>query len=178
MIELISLVIVFGPIYVWWYFAHGRKLKADEAARKRFSGLTPLYHWPSRGRQRVPVVGESYYRSNIAKIAKNTGGEHANRLCEALLVPDNNNPHDANAVAVVIDGLQVGYLSREHASTFRTELTKAAGQLCISECTTVINWGGLGRDNVRLDYSVRLDVFALDPDGRPRKKRKAAEEIA
>jgi sRNA-binding protein len=42
----------------------------------------------------------------------------------ADLVPEANNPHDANAVRVDIDGLTVGYLDREDAVAFRKQLRR------------------------------------------------------
>jgi hypothetical protein len=63
-----------------------------------------------------PIVGESYCRDALLRIAARRGGVPVH--CNADLVFEPTNPYDPNAVAVLIDGLKVGYLSREHAAEY------------------------------------------------------------
>ena len=50
------------------------------------------------------------------------GRERVRKEIRAVLVPEDDNPYDPNAVAVWIDGLQVGHLSRESAQRYRPGL--------------------------------------------------------
>jgi hypothetical protein len=40
----------------------------------------------------------------------------------AMLVPEPDNPHDSNAVQVIIENRLVGYLARQHAIEYRQHL--------------------------------------------------------
>jgi hypothetical protein len=62
------------------------------------------------------IVGESYCRDALLRIAARRGGVPVH--CNADLVFEPDNPYDPNAVAVVIDGLKVGHLSRQHAAEY------------------------------------------------------------
>ena len=67
----------------------------------------------------VEVVGESYNRDAIAAV---TGGRHADGVTLrvwAVLDARDDNPHDPNAIAVLVHGRHTGYLSREDARRFR-----------------------------------------------------------
>lgn len=65
------------------------------------------------------VVGESHYQPALSRIAggKQPDGHHM--PVTARLVPEDDNPHDPEAVAVFIHGACVGYLSRRDARAFR-----------------------------------------------------------
>jgi hypothetical protein len=75
------------------------------------------------GGEDLEVVGESFYQSNLWHLAGARQGEQRVRkdIC-AVLVAEDDNPYDANAVAVWIDGLKVGHLSRENALRYRAGL--------------------------------------------------------
>ena len=65
------------------------------------------------GREDLEVVGEASYQDNLWRIV---GGRYSpdGRVREevyAVLAAEPDNPYDANAVAVWIQGLKVGYLS-------------------------------------------------------------------
>jgi hypothetical protein len=75
------------------------------------------------GGEDLEMVGESFYQSNLWHLAgARPGEERVREDIYAVLVAEDNNPYDANAVAVWIDGLQVGYLSRENAQRYRPGL--------------------------------------------------------
>lgn len=74
----------------------------------------------------VEVVGESFHADAFAKLArrhKPTDLE-SEAFGDALLTLEPNNPHDPHAVSVSIEGLQVGYLSREVARDFRAAIKR------------------------------------------------------
>jgi hypothetical protein len=60
------------------------------------------------GRVEVQVVGETYHADAIRKAEQSTGREPI-----AKLIPQPDNPHDRNAVAVYVNDFHVGYLSRQ-----------------------------------------------------------------
>lgn len=64
------------------------------------------------GEDDLRVAGTSHYQENLWRLAgKKSGGERAQRAVTALLVAEDANSYDRNAIAVWIDGLQVGHLS-------------------------------------------------------------------
>ena len=75
------------------------------------------------GYEDLEVVGESHYQDNLRRL---TGyrppDERVRQEIHAVLVAEDDNPHDPGAVAVWIDGLQVGHLSRENARRYRPGL--------------------------------------------------------
>ena len=68
----------------------------------------------------IEVVGESHYQQALAAIVNKP--RFAQKTCHAVLVLEDDNRHDANAVRVDIDGRKVGYLSRAGALAFRETL--------------------------------------------------------
>jgi hypothetical protein len=81
------------------------------------------------GQDDLEVVGEASYQDNLWRIV---GGRHSpdGRVREdlyAVLAAEPDNPYDANAVAVWIQGLKVGYLSHEDALRDRPGLLALEG---------------------------------------------------
>ena len=98
------------------------------------------------------VVGESHYQDNLEKIAGPKAHGGVRRCCTADLVPEDDNPYDMQAVAVHIDGLKVGYLSRTNAPMYRRIAYHNDKIIC--EALIVGGWkrtaGDLGQYSVRL----------------------------
>jgi hypothetical protein len=65
------------------------------------------------------VVGESQYQVNLSKLTGGRTRDGAEKLATAVLIFENDNSHDGNAVRVEIEGLVVGYLPREAARAWR-----------------------------------------------------------
>jgi hypothetical protein len=61
----------------------------------------------------VRVVGTSHYQDALAELSGRQADEEIRVEKIAVFVPEPDNPHDPNAVAVHIDGRLVGYLSRD-----------------------------------------------------------------
>jgi hypothetical protein len=82
--------------------------------------------------EQVEVVGETYNVAGIKKVFRELGlpiptaGIEVNEA-ECVLIPEPWNPHDVNAVAVAIDGNQVGHLPAELAQQYARPLGKIAG---------------------------------------------------
>jgi hypothetical protein len=115
------------------------------------------------GYEDLEVVGESRRQDNLWRLL---GGQHKPEVrvrmdVYAMLLAEDGNPYDANAISVWIDGLMVGYLPRDEARKLR------AGLLALQEregkpiaLEGVIVGGG-----IREDGPGRLGVFLhYDPE--------------
>ncbi len=69
----------------------------------------------------LEVVGESFYADHLEGLAE-AGLAGAGPTLVAWLSPEPDNPHDSNAVAVKINGGQVGHLSRDNAKKWQPAL--------------------------------------------------------
>ena len=104
----------------------------------RGTGVARARSWdqlPTRMRDDMPphvleggasleVVGESFYQENLWRLAggRRNPEERVRVPVLAVLVPEADNPYDPNSVAVWVNGLQVGYLSRDNARRYRPGL--------------------------------------------------------
>lgn len=113
---------------------------------------------PTLGEYLVDVVGESHYQRNLSTIcgARKRSGEYLERW--AKLVLDNQNQYDANAVAVEINGLKVGHLSRANAVSFRRYLESAGAPAGPYLCPCVIVGGWKRSANDVGSYGVVIDI--------------------
>lgn len=69
----------------------------------------------------LDVVGESHYQENLRQVVGST--ETKIRFpTVAVLCPEADNHYDPNAISVWVDGLEVGYVSREDALRYRPGL--------------------------------------------------------
>lgn len=89
-----------------------------------------------RGHELVNVAGESHYQDALRRIA---GAGEVRHQAEAHLIPEPENPHDANAVRIEIGGRKVGYLPRVLAGAYAGGLAAivARGRLPSCEATIV-----------------------------------------
>jgi hypothetical protein len=112
----------------------------------------------------VQVVGASRYRKSFRRLQQRhrLDGIDAEYRCEAVLGLEDENPYDDQCVAVTIEGLKVGYLSRPMARVFRAELHRGGiaeyRQFAVNAC---IHWGG--DDEI---FSVKLDIWWANADER------------
>lgn len=80
------------------------------------------------GRFKFDIVGESYSQPELGHLAGPKTELGVKLRCIALLLPEDENPHDRNAVKVGIVELEqnrtlaVGYLRRNDAAQFRREI--------------------------------------------------------
>ena len=65
------------------------------------------------GDELVRVVGTSHYQDALITLTGREGDEEVRIEKIAVFVPEPDNPHDPNAIALHIDGQLVGYLSRD-----------------------------------------------------------------
>ena len=86
----------------------------------------------------LPIVGESFHAATLRvmvaectrillKVERQITDSEADRMLRervAWLVPEPQNPHDRNAVAVWINGGEVGHMGRRHAEVWQPELLR------------------------------------------------------
>src|SRR5258706_16455711 len=107
----------------------------------------------------LAIVGESHYQDALERICSPRTDESQDRLVEAHLVQENNNPYDSKAVRVDVNDLTVGYLSRAHARQYREQLRQLGYASANAFCRARIR-GGWDRGERGIGYyGVFLDVF-------------------
>lgn len=106
------------------------------------------------------VVGESHYQAALARICGGITEDGAHHRCQAVLIPEPDNPNDRNAVRVEIDGATVGYLNRQQAKAYQKELRRQrlSGRTLTVEAVIQGGWDRGGGD--RGMFGVRLDMPA------------------
>lgn len=117
------------------------------------------YVWPELGEFEVDVVGESHHQRELQEIAQQ---REAGKPLTALLIPEDDNPADKNAVLVTILGRKVGYLAREDAPIFRRRLKKKADGTAMSVCGAVLTGGHELPNGTRASIGVMLDLAPLE----------------
>jgi hypothetical protein len=114
---------------------------------KRASSLAPGRGWV------VPVVGESHYQDVLQMLYRKNGGSGHDIKVSAVLVPEDDNAFDINAVRIDIESRGVGYLPRELALQYRAALGESAGQ-----CIAKILGGFELDDGSSASYGVMLNL--------------------
>lgn len=88
----------------------------------------------------LEIVGEAYRETQIsAALGRQMKlDEEIEETLEALLVPEPDNPHDANAISVRVRGQVVGYLSREAATLYRPIIHRITASGLVATTTSRI----------------------------------------
>lgn len=109
------------------------------------------------------VVGESHYRDAIEAVTGGPVVEGIRMITWATLVAEHDNPYDAHAVGVFIDGRKVGHLAREDAAAFwpLVERIQTAGRVAYCRADIYGGWNTSRSD--RGDY--RVTLYASGPEG-------------
>jgi len=132
-----------------------RRKKKELFGKKHRSKATIYLEGP--GTYSMPVVGESHYQNNLGTICGKRKSREENKIVKAVLVPENDNPHDNLAVRIDIQGKTVGYLNREYAREYRLRLAQAGFHDIVATCSANIR-GGWKRGNDIGRYGVWLDL--------------------
>ncbi|SIT86022.1 hypothetical protein SAMN05421665_2201 [Yoonia rosea] len=122
--------------------------------KKEFTASFTLAH--TRGFQQK-VVGEASYQNAISNIVGGKSERSAKYECIAVLVPDDVNPYDANAVEVRINGLLVGYLPKTDATKYRDELKALDPSLPIAAARAKIVGGWIDEESEG-HFGVKLNL--------------------
>lgn len=113
--------------------------------------------WPGTGEFAYPVVGLSHYDGRLSVLAANPMGDFAHVMYIASLVPEADNPHDVNAIAVVVRGKKIGHLSADIAPLYRAALNRHGLGLSVVNCQCAIT-GGLRTAERHYSYVLELDI--------------------
>lgn len=156
--NLMHWLIVGALAYVFWRFV--KSSGRDKASQRQHT--SPVITWPALGDYDFEVVGESFHQPALKTIAGHHGDNAASLETTAVLMTDDNNPHDNKAVKVLINGQQVGHLSRDDARKYRRRLTAKKQGLVAAQCGALVMGGFIGKDGQRAYYGVRLDMKPFD----------------
>lgn len=113
---------------------------------------------PGPGLFAIDVVGESQYQRAIEIAAGGRTEDGSNAIVEAILVLEDSNPYDDQAVQVRIGGRVVGYLSRENARNYRRELAAIGHPKITTRCQAKIVGGWDRGPDDRGHFGVKLDL--------------------
>ncbi len=113
--------------------------------------------------EQVEVAGETFYPKGIRSVFREYGipitsrGNTVDRV-ECILIPEPWNPHDVNAVAVIVSIHQVGHLPAELAKDYSPRLRRLGADATLAT--------GMARIWAKLDSGVvRARVTLLIPQG-------------
>lgn len=105
----------------------------------------------------IEVVGESHYMAAFAAICGPATEDGVTMVVDAQLVPEDGNPFDPYAVAVVIDRLKVGHLPRDAAREYRA---RVGGRSLACQALITGGWdrgdGDVGNYGVRLRLAEKI----------------------
>lgn len=99
------------------------------------------------------VVGESKHQDALSRSYRRHRGRERHPKVIAELAPEQDNPHDENAVMVLIDRQKVGYLRREKAAEYRAVLGNKTGT-----CSAKIVGGFELEDGTCAHFGVKLNM--------------------
>jgi hypothetical protein len=111
------------------------------------------------------VVGESHYQRHLRKLVGPRSAEGVRAKFIAFLVPEPDNQFDENAVMVLIDGDQVGYLMAENAIDFLSGMEEIERPGHVAAVDAVVSGGFQKKNGSWAHYGVWLDItlpFDLD----------------
>jgi hypothetical protein len=113
---------------------------------------------PGLGAFALEAVGESHYQEALEHIVGIRGPDGVDKMVDATLVYEDNNPYDSQAIRVDIAGVTIGYLSRAHAREYRRQMANAGHVGITAVCAANIRGGWDRGDSDQGSFGVRLDV--------------------
>ena len=134
--------------------------QSNIAATQPTRRVVDLVRWKGNGRFDVEVVGESHYQRNLTQICGKRKEHGENRIVDATIWLEDNNPYDDKAVRVTIGNLNVGHLNRMAAPVYRLRLIRDGHPLGVGMCKAKIK-GGWKRGKDVGSYGVWLDLPRL-----------------
>src|SRR6185437_12901080 len=139
--------------------------------RLDFSGRNTLLDYPyikGDGLFTYHVFGASHYQQQLERIAGGRREAAVYFRVNAVLSSEPDNPYDANAIQIRINGEKVGYIRREDNVSLRASLN-AVGITGDVQCRAEIAGGwNRGEGNVG-DFGLKLDVTLPVDAHHPRK---------
>ncbi len=145
------LLIVVMAVIVYSIIRKNRKTSTSEV-------LPYIARLGGTGRYEFDIVGESKYQDALERICGGRTEDGANDLVDATLYQEDSNPHDSQAVRVDIEGLTVGYLSRDDAHAYRKQLDALGQGPLVAVCKAKIVGGWQRGKSDRGHFGVKLDL--------------------
>lgn len=127
-------------------------------SRARRRGVDEPVHLPGPGTYEFDIVGEASYQGALEQLCGGRTEESAEHFAQAVLLLEDSNPHDNQAVRVDIQGHTVGYLSRKDARSYRAQLRKLGHRRIACWCNAKIVGGWERSRNDRGHFGVKLDL--------------------
>jgi hypothetical protein len=106
----------------------------------------------------VDIVGEASYQHALEKICAGRTEDGHEKVVTARLIHEDSNPYDNKAIRADIQGMTVGYLSRENARRYRKELKEAGYVGLTAECWAMIVGGWDRGAGDKGYFGVKLDL--------------------
>jgi len=119
---------------------------------------------PSRielfGHRDLPLAGTSHRQQVLSRIAGDALRQREHVAFTALIVPEPENPHDPNAIAVVAEGHgPVGYFARRDALRYKAMAEELIRRDAIGVCEAFLTGGWDDQATI----GVRLEIE--EPEG-------------
>lgn len=105
----------------------------------------------------LEVVGEASYQPELERLAGGRTDQSARVPVVATLATEPTNRHDPNAVAILVAGCVVGYLSREQAVRYKPLIANLEAEDRIPTCSAVIV-GGWSRPGDHGHFGIYLHL--------------------
>jgi hypothetical protein len=115
------------------------------------------------------AVGHSHHQDALKRIFSERTSESQEKLVEAVLVLDDGNPYDNQAVRVDIQGQTVGYLKHENARQFRKKMMEKGPSGIKTTCAAKIVYWEREFDNYLVILDLPLDYQSQASDPAPSK---------
>lgn len=144
---LIFIVLIAIALIIW-----------NKRSIQKLHPLTPDGHIHANGTFSFEVVGEKSYQDNLKLICGRPTYQGYNLEKTALLILEDENPYDDQAVRVSIDSLTVGYLSRGLAREYRQKLAETGKPKILCSCPALIRGGWNRGKNDKGPFGVLLDL--------------------
>lgn len=122
------------------------------------ANIQPAFDWPSVGHFDCEVVGESNYQAALKKLKGKVKDTRSLSPFKAFLIPENSNKYDKLAVRVDINGMTVGYLSKEDAREYRKLLKKKKISNLPTSCDAALTGGFVKNGGSLASIGVCLDI--------------------
>ena len=175
LIILGGLLVIFVVLSVWKKFGakprpeKSQPMRTHRAAEKRappvseghggrIQSLEVAANLPGPGEYNLKVVGTSKYQPALDAICGGKTDEGQELKVRAVLIHEDENPYDKNAIRVDIEGRTIGYLSRGDARSYRKQLSELGHPGITAACSAMIVGGWDDGEGDAGDYGVRLDL--------------------
>lgn len=118
----------------------------------------PVATLPGSGKYAFDIVGEASFQEELEEICGEKTEEGYSEIVEAIIIHEDDNPYDEQAVRVDIEGYTVGYFNRESARNYRAQLKNMGYEGMTTKCSAMIvgGWNRGGGDTGK--FGVKLDL--------------------